>query len=205
MRLHPLVRRAAEGELPGWAVAGPSRRRHMASVAVLMDRWCREVGEGEGGRFRWKAASFLHDSLRDEEPERMRVLLPPELADLPDPLVHGPAAAARLQEEGVQDPSLLRAVAFHTTGHGELDQLGCFLYAADFLEPGRPYLDEELEGLRARMGREPARVLRQVAARRIGRQLEERRPLRPETVAFWNRLLDEGESMVDMNREEWDG
>jgi HD superfamily phosphohydrolase YqeK len=205
MRLHPLVRRAAEGELPPWTVAGPSRRRHMASVAALMERWAREIGLDGDAPIRWKAAGFLHDSLRDEEPRRMRALLPPALADLPDPLVHGPAAAVRLEEEGVQDGALLRAVAFHTTGHAELDRLGCFLYAADFLEPEREYLDEALERFRTRMAREPGPVLRRVAARRIGRQLEEGRPLRPETVGFWNRLIDEGESMVATDDEARNG
>lgn len=201
MRLHPLVRRAGEGELPPWAVAGSRRRRHMASVAALMDRWARELGLGGDARIRWKAAAFLHDSFRDEEPGRMRALLPPTWADLPDLLVHGPAAAARLEEEGVKDEALLRAVAFHSTGHAELDRMGCFLYAADFLEPERTYLDQALDQLRERMPVEPGEALQQVAARRIGRQLDQGHPLRPETVAFWNRLIDEGESMVGTDSE----
>lgn len=189
MTLHPLVERASEGRLPAWAAAGPLRREHLASVAELMGSWAGRLGLAATGTARWRASAFLHDALRDEAPDALRSLVPAELADLPDPVLHGPAAAERLREEGVEDEELLRAVAYHTLGHPELERMGRALYAADFLEPGRPYLDDELRALRERMPDDEGSVVPRVAALRIGRVLGARMPLRPETVAFWNRMV----------------
>ena len=84
------------------------------------------------------------------------------------------------------DEGFLRAVAYHTIGHPELDELGRALFMADYLEPGRRYDPDGLAALRARMPAARDEVLLTVLRARIHRQLREGRPLRPETVAFWN-------------------
>jgi nicotinate-nucleotide adenylyltransferase len=96
-----------------------------------------------------------------------------------------------LRAEGVADPSLLRAVAYHTLGHPEFDDLGRTLYVADFLEPGRASLPDVREALRARMPGELDAVAREVASLRIRHLVERGLPLRPETVGFWNVLAAE--------------
>jgi len=180
---------AAAGRLPTWAVAGEARRAHIARVAALMDRWAEELGLPDAERRRWKAAAWLHDALRDAPAEELRGQVPAELRDLPAPLLHGPAAAERLREEGVRDEALLHAIAYHTLGHPALDRLGRALYLADFLEPGRTF--DPLGGavLRARLPAAMDEVLVEVAAARIAFLLDRRRTLRPETVAFWNTLI----------------
>ncbi len=102
--------------------------------------------------------------------------------------MHGPAAAARLEREGVVDEAFLRAVAYHTIGHPDFDPLGLALYAADFLEPGRVPLAEWRAELRARMTESPQTVVREVARVRVGQLLDEFSPIRWETHAFWNVL-----------------
>jgi HD superfamily phosphohydrolase YqeK len=188
MSLHPLLRKAGDGELPPWARARDDRVSHMERVAGLLDGWARALGSDRDEALRWRAVGMLHDVLRDEEPERLRPLVPEGLRDLPGPLLHGPAAAARLRREGVSDVEVLRAVSFHTTGHPELGVVGRMLYVADFLEPGRGFLGERRRALRERMPGEWRTVLREVVRERIGETLAEGRPLRPETVAFWNSL-----------------
>ena len=118
----------------------------------------------------------------------MRHLLPMELSDLPANVVHGPAAAAKLEREGVVDEAFLRAVSYHTIGHPDFDPLGLALYAADFLEPGRVPLAEWRAELRARMTESPQVVVREVARVRVGQLLDEFSPIRWETHAFWNVL-----------------
>lgn len=192
MRLHPAVAAAARGEFPSWAQAGEARRAHMARVADLMEHWARTLGLEAGEVSRWRAGAFLHDVLRDAPPDALRAEAPAELRELDGPLLHGPVAARRLREvEGVGDEELLDAVAFHTLGHPDLAELGRSLFAADFLDPGRSLDDAWRRSLRDRMPDDRSDVVRAVLRARISHSLEADRSLRPETVAFWNVLVEE--------------
>ena len=190
MRLHPVVERAAAGELPAWAEAGAERRDHMFRVQELLDRWAAELGLPERERTRWRALAYLHDVLRDADPAALRRHVAPELSDLPGLLLHGPAAAHMLRCDGVRDAEVLQAVAFHTLGHPELTMPGEALYAADFLEPGRDLRNDWRDDLRERMPQDHRSVVREICAARVAHLIEERRPVRRETVAFWNSLVE---------------
>lgn len=183
------IDRASRGELPSWAVAGSARREHIRRVAALMADWAARLGLGPEERKRWSAAAWLHDALRDAPAEVLRPMVPPELRDLPGPLLHGPATASRLRAEGVDDAALLDAVAFHTLGHPHFDRLGRALYLADFLEPGRTFEPVWRAALRARLPEAMETVLVEVAAARIEHLLMMQRPIRTETLAFWNSLV----------------
>lgn len=188
--LHPLLADAAEGRLPRWAEASPARREHLGRVSELMGRWAERAGLPDRDRARWRAAGTLHDVLRDADFDRLRPLVGPELRDRPGKMLHGPAAAARLRELGVDDEPLLLAIAWHTLGHPGFDMLGRALYLADYLEPGRDYESPELASKRARVPDDLDGVLREVAVDRIGRSLERGRPLLDPTVGFWNALVE---------------
>ncbi len=160
----------------------------MERVAELMDRWSRARGLRKRDRRRWVAVGLLHDALKGARARDMRRLLPEEFHELPVPILHGPAAAARLEREGVEDRSVLNAIAFHTLGHPSLDELGRALYAADFLEPGRPLRPKLRKRLRKRMPNELDAVVTEIVGARMRYQMDRGRSLRPETVAFWNEL-----------------
>lgn len=192
MSLHPAVEGGARGELPSWAEATPRRREHMARVASLLDAWAGALRLPEEERIRWRAAAWLHDALRNADEAALRSRVPPAMALLPGPLLHGPAAAERLRVDGVADGELLHAIAYHTLGHPELTRLGLALYAADFLEPGRDLLNEWREHLRERMPADLHAVVREILAARIVHLVGRGSPLRAETVAFWNRMAGEG-------------
>jgi len=190
--LHPIVAAAADGHLPDWAVARAGRRDHMERVATLLDSWAAGLGLSPEERARWRSVGYLHDALRDEAPDALRGLVPEELRSLPGPVLHGPAAAARLRSAGVEDEDLLAAVALHTIGGAELGRLGRALYAADFLEPGRSFLEEWRESLRARMPADLDAVVLELVRARIGHLLERGMSVPWRTVAFWNGLVEEG-------------
>jgi 2-amino-4-hydroxy-6-hydroxymethyldihydropteridine diphosphokinase len=102
--------------------------------------------------------------------------------------------AERLRREGVADEPFLRALAYHTLGHPDLDRAGRALYAADFLEPGREGEGEAWRAdLRRRFPEEPDSVVTEIVRARILHLVERGRPVRSETVAFWNSLA-EGEA-----------
>ncbi len=55
-------------------------------------------------------------------------------------LLHAPVGAALLQFElGLAEASIIRAVAYHTTGCGKMTLLEKVLYLADLIEPGRDF------------------------------------------------------------------
>ncbi len=172
--------------LPDWARCDGGRYEHAARVAELLDRWALELGFPERERTRWRAAGFLHDALKDEAPDNLRDLVD---SDWPDPVLHAPACAARLRADGVGDEGLLLAVAYHSVGHPDFEALGEFLFMADFLEPGRPFLANERSELRGRLPRERHVVLAAVLAYRIEKQLRKRNGLMPESIRLWNRVV----------------
>jgi len=179
---------AAEGRLPPWAEAGPHREAHMARVAGLLDEWAAALDSDPDDRIRARAAAWLHDALRDADPETLRPTVEEALRDLPGKLIHGPAVAARLRAEGVEDEGLLHAITYHTLGHPDFDTVGRLLYIADFLEPGRSFRPLWRAVLRSRMPHAADEVIREVAAARVRHLLERGMTIRPETLAFWNAI-----------------
>ena len=181
-----LLEAAAHGRLPSWAVVGDRRLAHMRRVSDLLGEWADRLDLSRAEGMRWRAAGYLHDALREASHDELRMLVPDPLKGLAGKLLHGPAAAARLRADGVEDEDFLRAIACHTIGHPELDDLGRALFIADYIEPGRRYDPDGLAVLRARMPAARDAVLLDVLRARLGRLLRDGRPMRPETVAFWN-------------------
>lgn len=182
------VRAAARGELPAWAEISPGRREHMGRVAALLAQWADAAGLDRDERDRWVAAGWLHDALRNADPERLRHDVPERFRSLPGPVLHGPAAAERLA--GECDPELCDAIRYHTLGHPGFGLLGKALYLADFLEPGRDFEQEWRAGLAERMPAEVDEVLAEVLAARIQHLVSRRKQVSPETAAFWNAVVE---------------
>lgn len=161
----------------------------MGRVASLLRGWATSLGKRRSEVDRWASLGFLHDMLRDADPEALRPEVPEVFRSLDGNILHGPAAARRLEVEGINDRPLLDAVTYHTLGYEGFKRIGRALYAADFLEPGRSFGRKWRAGLRSRMPDDMDRVVREILAARIERLIERSRPIRPETVAFWNRMV----------------
>jgi 2-amino-4-hydroxy-6-hydroxymethyldihydropteridine diphosphokinase len=185
---------AAAGELPEWTRAKPKRRAHMARVAALMDEWARALGLADRDRMRWRAAAWLHDTLRDADQESLRSEVGSPFDTLPASFLHGPASAARLERAGANDGELLDAIRYHTLGDARLGQLGLALIAADYLEPGRPTQTLWRSKLRARMPHAFHAVLLDVVRDKLWRGLDRSYPLRLEMIGLWNRLASDAQS-----------
>jgi 2-amino-4-hydroxy-6-hydroxymethyldihydropteridine diphosphokinase len=172
--------------LPEWARVGSVRDAHIERVVALIDEWGVELGWSDAERDRLRAAAWLHDALRDAPADELRPLVSDELRDLPDKLLHGPAAAARARADGLDDEEVLQAVTYHTIGHPDLGFIGRMLYLADFLEPGRRFDPAGRAALRARMPHEWRIVIRSVVRARVNHLLDSSNPVRPETMSYWN-------------------
>lgn len=160
----------------------------MARVAELLRDWARIRGGGPRDVERWTAAGYLHDVLRDADPKDLRAALSGPLDQVPDEVIHGPAAADRLRQGGVADEPFLTAIAFHTLGSSDFDDLGKALYVADFLEPGRKIQPKWRARLRSEMPDGLDSVAEAVVGKRIQFLIKKGRPVPPETLGLWNAL-----------------
>ncbi len=88
----------------------------------------------------------------------------------------------------MRDEGILKAITYHTVGHPELDDAGRAVFLADFLEPGRTFDPLGRAAWRARMPRDMTAVLREVLAARMRHMIHSQRPIRSETLAFWNQI-----------------
>lgn len=172
--------------LPAWAHVSDKRRAHIARVTALLDLWALALALTPAERSAWNDVGRWHDALRDAPVALLRDLAGDDR--LPERVLHGPAAAARLAAEGEQRRPVLDAIRWHTLGNGEWDQTGRALYMADFLEPGRPFATEDRAFLASLVPTNFDGVFRQVVRMRIEWTLREGKSLFPETVAMWNRV-----------------
>ena len=156
----------------------------MLRVAALMEGWAQGLGLEPSDVERWRRAGWLHDCLRDADPERLRAELPPPFRDLPGPVLHGPAAAERLGNS--VDAEVADAIRYHTLGHEDWGALGRALYLADHLEPGRPWAEERRASLRDRMPGEMHAVLAEVLRDRLTHLLAQKRAVSAQTIGLWN-------------------
>lgn len=175
---------AARLELPSWAMVSDKRRNHIARVVGLLGEWANRLAVDDEERRAWIDAGRWHDALRDAPPELLRRLA----GDAPyEPeMLHGPAAAARLEAEGETRASVLDAIRYHTVGAPTWDRAGRALYMADFLEPGRSFAKVDRGFLSAQVPHDFDAVFRQVVRLRLVHALNEGHTLFPETVRLWN-------------------
>lgn len=192
----------------------PRRWRHTLSVAETAHRLAEAFGWPEAERDRVVRAALLHDiakELPEDEARRLAAEPLPEAraADAagraagdrkgaPDPdlgegstaLLHAPAGARiAARDFGIRDVEVLRAIATHPTGTPDESDLARLLLVSDYLEPGRPRLNDEDRRLLASalagaldLPRLHCRVLR----RKLSGRLEAGRAIHPRSVAAWN-------------------
>lgn len=170
--------------LPDWAVASPKRRVHIASVVALLDQWSRTLGLSASERQAWHDAGRWHDVLRDADEPMLRAATGD--LDRPEGFLHGPAAALRLVQCGEARVDVLDAVRWHTSGKADWSPTGKALYMADFLEPGRRFMNTDRAFLADLAPVHFDRVFRQVVRLRLEWALREGKGFAPESVALWD-------------------
>jgi HD superfamily phosphohydrolase YqeK len=173
----------SEVELPAWAVASPKRRAHIARVNALALSWADALGIDPEERDAWSDATRWHDALRDASEAELRAIVPH--LEWPASLLHGPAAATRLEEDGESRSAVLEAIFWHTVGNARWDRTGRVLYMADFLEPGRQFDREKRARLAARVPDDFDATFREVVHMRLGEKVASGEMLRAETAVLW--------------------
>jgi HD superfamily phosphohydrolase YqeK len=173
----------SEIELPAWAVASPRRRAHIVRVNALALSWADAMRIDRDEREAWSDATRCHDALRDAAASELRAIVPH--LDWPASLLHGPAAATRLEEDGESRGAVLEAIFWHTVGNARWGRTGRVLYMADFLESGRPFDRETRAALAARVPQDFDGAFRDVVRMRLGGKVDSGERLLAESVALW--------------------
>jgi HD superfamily phosphohydrolase YqeK len=171
-------------ELPAWAQVSEKRRAHIERVTALLDRWAAELSLDAHEARAWHDAGRWHDALRDAPEPLLRELSGD--ATSPMEILHGPAAATKLERDGESRSGVLGAIRFHTVGSAEWGRTGRALFMADFLEPGRQFMRADRAFLAAQVRRDFDGVFRQLVRMRLEWTLREGKALFPESVGLWN-------------------
>ena len=173
-------------QLPEWSITSPKRREHIARVVGVLDAWARSMALDTVERQAWRDAGLWHDALRDAGEAELRQMT----GDMNRPvgMLHGPAAALRLAAEGEMRADVLDAIRWHTVGSHAWSRAGRALYMADFLEPGRGFMQADRAFLASQVPHAFDAVFRQVVRMRIEWVVREGKGLAPETVTLWNAI-----------------
>ena len=180
------MRVVASTDLPSWARVSPARAEHIARVTALLATWADTMQLDRAEADAWRDAGRWHDALRDAPEAELRALTGD--ARMAAALLHGPAAAVRLANDGERRTGVLEAIAHHTVGHPEWTSAGRALYMADYLEPGRAFNRVERGYLAAQVPHDFDGTFREVARQRLQWSLQEGVELHPQTVALWNAI-----------------
>jgi 2-amino-4-hydroxy-6-hydroxymethyldihydropteridine diphosphokinase len=173
--------------LPEWARVSDKRRGHIERVTALLDSWAATLRLETDEARAWHDVGAWHDALRDAPADELKRWAGDD--GRPVTILHGPAAAARLIADGEQRAEVLEAVRWHTLGNPDWGPTGRALFMADFLEPGRPFMPRDRAFLASQVPADFDGVFAQVVRMRLEWTLREGKPVFPETVALWNRLL----------------
>lgn len=125
----------------------PKRLRHVLSVTEYAEFLADRFGESPS---RARLAALGHDMAREWNPEEIREwavsdgLPVSQLENEVPKILHGRAAAVIMKTRfHVCDAEVIRAVRSHTLGVEGMSPLEKILYCADYLEPGRSYIERE--------------------------------------------------------------
>ncbi len=170
--------------LPSWSIVTEKRRAHIARVVALLHTWATALALSPPEVQAWVDAGTWHDALRDADEASLRG----ETGDHTSPfgMLHGPAAAIRLSGLGEARDDVLDAIRWHTVGQANWTRVGRALYMADFLEPGRAFMQADRAFLAGCVPLAFDQVFRQVVRMRIEWAIREGKGLAPETVVLWD-------------------
>ena len=173
-------------ELPSWSIVTEKRRAHIARVVELLRTWAQALALSPAEVQAWVDAGAWHDALRDADEPTLRA----DTGDHTRPfgMLHGPAAAIRLTALGESRQDVLDAIRWHTVGQSNWSHVGRALYMADFLEPGRSFMQADRAFLASCVPLAFDQVFRQVVRMRLEWAIREGKGLAPETVALWDHV-----------------
>lgn len=167
---------------------------HVERVAAEADRLA--AGFKELGRERVELAAWGHDIARALSPQELLARargfgleVSPVEEEAPI-LLHGPVGGEILRREyGIDDPQVLAAARFHSTGRAGMSLLEKVIFVADKIEPGKVRAKPALARVRELAARDLDAAILEYLDQMLVVAREEGWPLHPQAVAARNELL----------------
>lgn len=166
------------------------RYEHTLGVAETAVKLAGKYG---GDAEKAELAAIFHDYAKFRPYEEMKEIIisqnmDPELLKHNGEIWHAPAGAYLVRTEaGIEDPEILDAIRFHTSGRTGMTLLDKIIYLADYIEPGRsfPGVDEVRETAEQDLDRAVAEAMRNV----IVFLLRKNQTVYPDTFRAYNELI----------------
>ncbi len=170
---------------------GKGRRQHSLCVAEQAVRLARRYGADPE---RAEIAGLLHDVAKEfpfAEKQRLvqefGVYLDDVTRRLPT-LWHAVLGAAYAKRRlGVQEPDILSAIRYHTTGRAGMTLLEKVVYIADYTSADRTYPDAD--NMRRIVEADLDAALREALRYTLLKQIEGRLPVHPDSLAAYNERI----------------
>ena len=144
---------------------------------------------------RLELAAVSHDLFRDVPPDKLLKISKVWDIDVEDVekrhpiLLHGKVAAEFLKRKyRVKDRSVLLSVAYHTSGHPDMDDIGKVLVIADTVGFDRDF--PGVDDLRKIAYKDFERAFVEMLKNRMTYALNTNRYLLPKSVEAWNRVVE---------------
>lgn len=142
---------------------------------------------------RLELAAIFHDYAKFRDKPEMRAIIEmedfdPDFLSYGDELLHAPAGAYLVKKEiGIEDPEILSAITWHTTGKPDMTTMEKILFLADYIEPNRtfPGVIEVRELSVSSLDQAIIKAL----ANTIEFLMKKRQPVYPGTLATYNQLV----------------
>jgi predicted HD superfamily hydrolase involved in NAD metabolism len=167
---------------------------HIERAAAEADRLA--AGFKELDREQVELAAWGHDIARALSPRELlararrfdlQVSAVEEAAPI---LLHGPVGAEILRREhGIDDPEVLAAARFHSTGRAGMSLLEKVIFVADKIEPGKVRARPALTRVRDLADRDLDAAILEYLEQMLATAREEGWPLHPHAVTARNELL----------------
>jgi len=146
-----------------------------------------------GNEKKAELAAIFHDYAKFRPKEEMKEIIltqgfPENLIGFNAELWHAPAGAYLAKNEaGIDDPEVLDAIRFHTSGRAGMSLLEKIIYLADYIEPGRHF--PGVEEVREMAERDLDEALLQAVQNTILFLMKKKQPVYPETFNTYNDLV----------------
>lgn len=138
-------------------------------------------------------AAIFHDYAKFRDKEEMKLIIQEqqlgnELLEFNSELWHAPVGAYLAEKEaGINDPEILDAVRFHTSGRPKMTSLEKVVYLADYIEPGRHF--PGVEEVREMAEKDLDQALIQAIKNTVLFLLKKNQRVFPLTVLTYNDLI----------------
>lgn len=177
----------------------PQRLQHILRVEALAVELSQRYGLCPEAAAQ---AGLMHDLAKCFKPQRLLEIarqeeLPLDPVDQLNPhLLHAAVGAVVARDRfGVQDPTILSAIANHTLGSPGMDPLSCVVFLADTLEPGRGE-SAPLNALRQLSQENLAAAVYRTCDYTLAHLIDQRRPIHPRAIATRNWFLQASQADI---------